>query len=319
MAHEVQTLHTRSLTSISRADVPAVGGKGAFLGELTRHGVSVPPGFVVVTDAFRSFLDGNNLSDPIRNTFIALRQDRVPVGTASLDLSSRILKGAIPGDIASEISEQHAMLGARLVAVRSSATAEDNAKHSWAGQLESYLNITAEALLPSVRQCWASLFSPRAIAYRLGEADDLDSIEVAVVIQEMINPEVAGVAFSADPVTGSRADMIIEAVFGLGESIVQGQITPDHYQVRKASLSVVDSFLSRQERGIYRLDDGSTGWKNLDAATASRQKLDNTEIAKLSEMVLSIEKIAGFPCDIEWVYNDGRFHIVQCRPITTLS
>jgi len=316
---EEDVVYTRTFANISRTDVPAVGGKGAFLGELTRHGVSVPSGFVVLTHAFSRFLDAQDLSDQIRDTFIALRQGKVSAETVSRELSSRVLNGAIPDEIASEITEQHAIMGARLVAVRSSATAEDHAEHSWAGQLESYLNVTAETLLPRVKQCWASLFSRRAIVYCLRETADLESIQVAVVIQKMINPEVAGIAFSVDPVTENRDDMIIEAVFGLGESIVQGQITPDHYRVRKASLSIVDLFLSPQERGIYRLDDGSTGWKSLDAATVSRQKLDNIEIAKLAEMVVSIEKIAGFPSDIEWAYDKGRFSIVQCRPITTLT
>jgi phosphoenolpyruvate synthase/pyruvate phosphate dikinase len=312
-------MFTRTFANISRSDIQAVGGKGAFLGELTRHGFDVPPGFVILTSAFNRFLEARDLSDRIRDAFVAMRKAKVSAEAVSRELSSRILDGSIPDDIASEIIERHAALDARLVAVRSSATAEDNAEHSWAGQLESYLNVTGETLLQSVRKCWASLFTQRAIAYRLRQAGDLDSIQVAVVIQKMINPEVAGIAFSVDPVTEDRDYMIVEAVFGLGESIVQGQVTPDHYRVKKVTLSVADAFLSAQEKGIYRLDDGSTGWKNLDAATASRQKLSNDEIAKLAGAVVAIEKIACFPCDIEWAYDIGRFYIVQCRPITTLS
>jgi len=312
-------MYTKSFEGISRADVTAVGGKGAFLGELTRHGVPVPPGFVVLTGAFDRFLSESGLSDRIRDDLLALRQSRASVEAVSEELTSRIVKGAIPDSIAAEIVESHAALGAPLVAVRSSATAEDNADHSWAGQLESCLNVAPGEVLDSVKRCWASLFSKRAIAYRLGEAADLESIQVAVVVQAMVNPEVAGIAFSVDPVTENREEMIIEAVFGLGEPIVGGQLTPDHYRVSKESLSVVESFLSPQERGVFRLDDGTTGWKSLDAATVSRQKLDDREIGALAAMVVSIERIAGFPCDVEWVYDRGRFAIVQCRPITTLD
>ncbi len=311
-------MYTRSFDDISRADVPAVGGKGAFLGELSRSGVSVPPGFVVLTRAFSRFLDAHGLSEQIRSTFIAVRQGKVAAGSAFGEVSSRIQNSALPDEIGLEIMERYSLIGAKLVAVRSSATAEDNAEHSWAGQLESYLNVTAEILLPRIKQCWASLFSRRAIAYRLIQTADLEPIQVAVVVQEMVNPEVAGIAFSIDPVTEDRDDIIIEAVFGLGEAIVQGQVTPDHYRVKKASFSIVDLFLSPQERGIYQLDDGSTGWKSLEAANVSRQKIANDEIVKLAEIVVSVEKIAGFPCDIEWAYDKGRFFILQCRPITTL-
>jgi len=312
-------MYTRAFEEISRVDVPGAGGKGAFLGELTRHGVSVPPGFVVLTDAFRRFLEAEGLDGPIRETLDAARRGAVSEEAAAEELSRRILNGSLPSEMAEEISRHHAKLGADLVAVRSSATAEDNADRSWAGQLESYLNVTAETLLSSVKRCWASLFSRRAIAYRLRGAAADDDIDVAVVVQSMVNPEVAGVAFSVDPVTENPDEIVIEAVFGLGESMVQGAVTPDHYQVSRSTLAVLDVFLSPQERGIYRLEDGSTGWKELDAETVGRRKLDDAGLAKLAEQVVAIEKVAGFPCDVEWAWERGRFSIVQCRPITTLG
>ena len=312
-------VYTKSFSDISRADVASAGGKGAFLGELTQHGIPVPPGFVVMTNAYNDFINIYALSGRIDAVLSALRRGEASGDAMSEELTRAILNVAIPPGMESEILARHVSLGAHLVAVRSSATSEDNADRSWAGQLESYLNVTADRLPEYLKKCWASLFSPRAIAYRLHETADIDSISVAVVIQEMVNPEVAGIAFSVDPVTEDREDMIIEAVFGLGESIVQGQITPDHYRVKKESFLLADAFLSPQERGIYRLADGSTGWKPLDPAKASQRKISESETAKLAELIVTVENIAGFPCDVEWVYKGGQFSIVQCRPITTLS
>lgn len=312
-------MYTKPFAEISRSDVPLVGGKGAFLGELVHHGVAVPDGFVVLTDAFRRVLDTGGLAEQIQQAFDGLRQGQGSLQDVSSELSSRLLNTVMPEDLAAEITVRHAALGAPLVAVRSSATAEDHADHSWAGQLESYLNVTAETLLPSVRQCWASVFSPRAITYGLGQTRDPHRNRVAVVVQAMVDPEVSGVAFSVDPVSEDPDVMIIEAVFGLGESIVQGQLTPDHYQVRKAPLAVTEVFQSLQDRGIYRLADGSTGWRDLDAGRAARQKLAPDDITTLAGMVIAIERLAGFPCDIEWAYAEGQFFILQCRPITTLG
>jgi pyruvate,water dikinase len=313
------TAYTRIFTDLTRDDVLSVGGKGGFLGELTRHGIPVPPGFVVCTNAFTRFLTAGGLLDRSRDGFTDVRQGSVSVEHFSREMTGQILDNVMPDDIAAEIGEQFALLGAELVAVRSSATVEDNADHSWAGQLESYLNVTDDRLLHSVQSCWASLFSERALAYRLRETSDREPVQVAVVIQEMINPEVAGIAFSVNPVTENRDEIIIEAGFGLGEAVVQGQITPDHYLVDKHSFSLVDKFLFPQIHGMYRLSDGTTGWKRLDADLGSRQKLEDHDIAVLARMVADMEGLVGFPCDIEWVYDKGRFHIVQCRPVTTLS
>jgi pyruvate,water dikinase len=315
----MSTLYAKPLRDASRRDILSVGGKAALLGELLSLDISVPAGFVVCTSAFSRFLDFHGLADSIRKGIVDLRRGIVPVKQYSDEITDFILNGAMPSDIAREIQDRHKELGAALTAVRSSATAEDGAENSWAGQLESYLNVTADGLLRSVKKCWASLFSERALTYALHRAGDHEAVQVAVVVQEMINPEAAGIAFSVDPVTENRDQIIIEAGFGLGEAIVQGQITPDHYVVEKHSFFVVDKYLSPQERGIYRLADGSTGWKFLDARDATRQKLPDEDISTLARMTASIERLVKFPCDVEWVYENGRFKIVQCRPITTLS
>jgi pyruvate,water dikinase len=295
------------------------GGKGAFLGELTRNGVIVPPGFVVLTQAFDCFLKAHNLNTRINESFVTLNRGEGSIEAISNEFLSFFYNAEMPEEIAREIASQHSLLGAALVAVRSSATAEDNADRSWAGQLESYLNVSAENLLHSVKRCWASLYSQRAISYTLNEKEKSDPIQVAVVIQVMVNPEISGIAFSVNPVNENYDEMIIEAAFGLGEAIVQGEITPDHYCINKKSFAIVDIFPSTQERGIYKLEDGTTGWKNIEKEKGEQQKLNEPEITELAKMVIAIEKIAGLPCDIEWTYYNGRFNFVQCRPITTLN
>jgi pyruvate,water dikinase len=295
------------------------GGKGAFLGELTQNVILVPPGFVILTNAFEHFLNFHNLNTFIKNSFDSLNHGESSIEDISNAFISVFNNNEIPEDIAKEIQSQYALLGAELVAVRSSATAEDNANRSWAGQLESYLNVSADNLLLSVKKCWASLYSQRAISYYLNEKDNTDAVQVAVVIQAMVNPQISGIAFSVNPVNEDYDEIIIEAAFGLGEAIVQGEITPDHYCINKTTFAIVDIFPSTQERGIYRLEDGTTGWKNIEKEKGEQQKLNKLEIAELAKMIITIEKIAGFPCDIEWTYYNGRFNFVQCRPITTLN
>ena len=250
--------YVKNLKSLNKKDVNLVGGKGASLGEMMRAGIPVPPGFVILATAFN----------------------------ANLDMSP---------DLVQEIEDGFRELGADRVAVRSSATAEDGTINSWAGQLESYLNTTQENLMENVKKCWASLFSEKASMYR-SENDMTDkNISVAVIIQKMIQSESAGVAFSVHPVTQNTNHIIIEAVNGLGESLVSGRATPDSYVVKKSSHKIIDK----------KIQDN--------------QILSDAQILELSTLIITIEKYYGFPCDIEWALEDGRFYIVQSRPITTLK
>ena len=311
-------MYIRNLNQVQRNDVPLAGGKGAFLGELTRHGVVVPPGFVILTTAFDRFINAHNIRIRIQDALNALQLGKNSLEVVSDELRSLIYKAEFPGDIAREIETQYSILGAGLVAVRSSATAEDNPDRSWAGQLESFLNVTGDDLLDSVKRCWASLFSKRAISYALNEMGQSELVRVAVVVQQMVNPEISGIAFSVNPVNENHDEMIIEAAYGLGEAIVQGEITPDHYCVDRSTLAMLDIIPSEQERGIYRLEDGTTGWRLLDPDKISRPKLEKAKITELARMVIEIENLACFPCDIEWAYDKGEFFFLQCRPITTL-
>ncbi len=227
--------YTKTFEELGKSDAAVAGGKGASLGEMTKAGIPVPPGFVVLTDAFERFLDETDLRQEVAAQLASV--DPTVVHTAeraSEQIAGLIREASMPNDIADEIVSAFTALDAPLVAVRSSATAEDGAENAWAGQLDSYLNTTRETLLQNVQRCWASLFTPRAIVYRIEKGLAESHVSVAVVVQKMVTSEVSGIAFSVHPVTEDPNQLIIEAGLGLGEAIVSGSITPDSYVVEKA-------------------------------------------------------------------------------------
>lgn len=312
----------RDFKNLNKADNALAGGKGASLGELTQAGIPVPSGFVILAPTFDRFITEASLSAEIQSALEnADPKELHTVDTASERIKSLILKAEISTDISQGIISSFQNLNSPYVAIRSSATAEDGADHAWAGQLDSYLNITEEKLLDSVKKCWASLFTPRAIFYRLEQGLDTTAISVAVVVQKMVESEKSGIAFSVHPVTEDPNQLIIEAGFGLGEAIVSGQITPDSYVVRKDPREITEVTLNHQTKGLYRSADGGNEWKDLDQDKGSGlgQVLSSEQILELSALILNIENHYGFPCDIEWAYEQGKFYIVQSRPITTLK
>lgn len=227
-------MFTKPFNQISKHDAVTAGGKGASLGEMTQAGIPVPPGFVILADAFEQFLKETDLNVEIDSILHTVNhQEMHTVEHASERIQKLILDSKMPEDIASEIENEFAKLGAEFVAVRSSATAEDSASAAWAGQLDSFLNTNAETLLENVQKCWASLFTPRAVFYRFEKGLHDQKISVSVVVQKMVASEKSGIAFSVHPVTEDPNQLIIEAGFGLGEAIVSGQITPDSYVVEK--------------------------------------------------------------------------------------
>lgn len=287
----------RNFKDIDKNDVLIAGGKGASLGEMTKAGISVPDGFIILSTAFEKFLEATNLNVEIETVLDSINHKEIhSVEQVSEKIKSLILQAEIPLDITTEIQEFFKNLNSQYVAVRSSATAEDSITAAWAGQLESYLNTTEEDLLENVKRCWASLFTTRAIFYRFEKALHKQKVSVAVVVQKMVKSEKSGVAFSVHPVTEDRNQLIIEASLGLGQAIVSGQITPDSYVIEKQPRRIVD--------------------KNVQT---DKQILTNEEILELSEIILKIENHYGFPCDIEWAFEKGKLYIVQSRPITTLN
>lgn len=312
--------YTKLFIELSKKDADIAGGKGASLGEMTQAGISVPPGFVILAGTFDHFLRETNLTEEI--DAILEKVDHKATHTieeASKSIEQLIKKQEFPKDIKFEVLEQFKILNSKFVAVRSSATAEDGAENAWAGQLESYLNTTEETLLENIKNCWASLFTPRAIFYRFEKGLHKTHISVAVVIQRMINSEKSGVAFSVHPVTEDYNQLIIEAGFGLGEAIVSGAITPDSYVVEKEPRKIININVSTQDKGLYRLKNGGNEWVDITMPKASSQVLTESQILEFSNLIMKIENHYKFPCDIEWAFEKGKFYIVQSRPITTLS
>jgi len=310
----------RKFKGLGKNDAAIAGGKGASLGEMTNDGIPVPPGFVVLSESFEKFLDETDLNVEIEAILKKVNHKKIStVENASEQIQALILNASFPKDIASEIQKNFKALGAQFVAVRSSATSEDSTSAAWAGQLDSYLNTTQKDLLKNVKRCWASLFTPRAIFYRFEKNLNLLKISVAVVIQKMVQSEVSGIAFSVHPVTQDYNQIIIEAGFGLGEAIVSGSITPDSYVIEKQPRRIIDKNITIQEKGLYKTKQGGSEWVNLLETHGSKQALTDKEILELVEIILRIENHYGFPCDIEWAREKGKFYIVQSRPITTLQ
>ncbi len=315
----------RNFKKLSKNDANLAGGKGASLGEMTQAGIPVPPGFVVLSESFEQFLKETGLHAEIDAVLHTVDHKEIHlVEAASEKIRALILSREMPKDIADAVNKSFKDLDAKHVAVRSSATAEDGMDHAWAGQLESYLNTTEDQVLTKVKLCWSSLFTPRAIFYRFEKLLHSTKISVAVVVQKMVESEVSGIAFSVHPVTEDYNQLIIEAGFGLGEAIVSGSVTPDSYVVEKEPRNILDINVSTQERGLYRsekhsAEHGNNEWIDIPEPKASSQVLTGKQILELSEIILGIEKHYGFPCDIEWAFEKGKFYIVQSRPITTLA
>ncbi len=316
----------RAFTELSKSDVGIAGGKGASLGEMIRVKIPVPPGFVVLANAFDQFLKETDLDVEIEATLHKVKhKDVASVERVSVKIRDLIHDAKFPKDLGKDILSEFKKLKAPLVAVRSSATAEDSSIASWAGELESYLNVTDKNLLDSVKKCWSSLFTPRAIFYRYEKKLHKTSVSVAVVIQKMVQSEISGITFTAHPVTKDRGQIVLEAGYGLGEAIVGGKITPDTYIIHRNPWKILDKNISEQRMMIVRnvtprRGSGQGGTKEVTIPTAkqSKQKLPEKRIIELAKLCDKIEKHYGKPQDIEWAFEKGKFSIVQSRPITTL-
>ena len=309
---------TETFHQLSKRDVAIAGGKGASLGEMTQAGLNVPPGFVVLAPAFDRFLEETDLDAEIEARLKAVnKKDLNTVDRASNEIRAIIAKTKMPKDIEAEILADFKKLKAKFVAVRSSATSEDSKTASWAGELETYLNVTERDVIKQVMKCWSSLFTPRAIFYRFEKKLHKTKVSVAVVVQKMVQSEISGIAFTVHPVTKDPNQMVIEAGFGLGEAIVGGMVTPDTYIVHKDDFSILDINVSQQAFAIVKTAKGNLN-KKLSPAQGGKQKLAGRQIVELAEICKRIEAHYAHPQDIEWAMEKGRFYITQSRPITTL-
>jgi rifampicin phosphotransferase len=305
---------------IDRTQVALVGGKAAHLAELSRiEGIRVPAGFCVTTDAFQRILaEAPSLDDLLDRLSRLKPDDREGIRALSLDVR-RTLEGiAIPDDLSAAITGELAQLGKRAAyAVRSSATAEDLPTASFAGQQDTYLNVVEPAaILQHVSRCWASLFTERAVTYRLRNGFDHRKVHMAVVVQQMVFPQAAGVLFTADPVTGNRKVTSMEASFGLGEALASGLVNADVYKVRDGE--IIAKTLGTKRLAIHASPSGGTHQEAIEPERQRQPTLTDAQVVRLAQLGRRIEAHFGRPQDIEWCLVDDDFQIVQSRAITTL-
>ena len=331
---------------VGKDDVGLVGGKGANLGEMTTAELPIPYGFIVTSQAYFEFVEHAKLIPRIKQILSIVNYEHpTEIEQATEHVRDLIMKADVPQSLTNKIIEYYGELNEKeeeylgsktsilrstvhkikslyeqpLVAVRSSATAEDLPDASFAGQQDTYLNVKGEShLLHKIKECWASLFTARATYYRHEKGFDHFQVGLAAIVQRMVQSEKSGIAFSIDPVTNDKTKIVIEAVYGLGEYIVQGKVTPDHYEVNKQTFVIIKNEQAYQNLKFVRSGMGNREVK-LNKEEGSKQKLTDNEIREVALLVNDIEKHYYFPQDIEWALEKGRVFIVQARPITTAS
>jgi len=309
---------------IDKNDVSIVGGKGANLGEMVQADFPVPPGFAITIYAYDKFLKKNSLDVKIAEALKNLDvNDPAQLQEASKTIKEMIKRSEVPEEVIHEVFSSYKKLSGvlknALVAVRSSATVEDLPGASFAGQQETFLNVKRESnLIEAVRSCWASLFTARSIFYRKQNKISETGVKISVIVQKMIQSEVSGVMFSIDPVTNDKDRIIIEAVWGLGEMIVQGDVIPDRYVVQKGTFEILSKEISDQSVMLTKV-----GGKNKKIAVKKKnidkQKINDSEVIKLAKIANNLQKHYYFPQDIEWAKSKDDLYIVQTRPVTTLG
>jgi pyruvate,water dikinase len=311
---------------LSSDDTDIAGGKGANLGEMTRAGLPVPPGFVVTSAAYVEALEAAGIRDDLRELTAAAAADEQRPEAAAARARELVAGVAVPDSLRDEIAAAYGRIGDgdALVAVRSSAIGEDSKEASFAGMNETYTNIrSAEAVVDHVLQCWASVYGERVVAYR-GRHDVTAEPVIAVVVQLMVDAERSGVAFSVEP-GGDRSRLMIEAAFGLGEAVVGGEVQPDNYVLsrpREADqrLEVRDVHVGTKRKKLVRADAGGNEWVELSEADSARRVLADDETIAVAELALAVERHYGAPQDVEWAMDDtAELYLLQARPITTLG
>ncbi|KEO77480.1 phosphoenolpyruvate synthase [Paenibacillus polymyxa] len=297
-----------------------VGGKGLHLGALTKmEGIQVPEGFCVTTVGYQKAIEQNEMIHALLDRLTTLKvEDREQIYEISKKIRQAIMEVAIPSDVVKAVAHYLSQFGDEYAyAVRSSATAEDLPHASFAGQQDTYLNIIGkESILEHIRKCWASLFTERAVIYRMQNGFDHSQVYLSVIVQRMVFPQASGILFTADPITCNRKLLSIDASFGLGEALVSGLVSADCYQVQEGE--IVDKRIATKKLAIYGRREGGTETQQIDLDQQRTQTLTEQQILQLARIGRQIEEHFGCPQDIEWCLADDTFYIVQSRPITTL-
>ena len=308
---------------VGKGDIALVGGKGANLGEMTNAGIPVPPGFIVTATAYYNFIEKSGLADKISTLLKPLNvHDSKQLQEIAVKIQELIKNAKMPAATARQIKQAYREMGEGHVAVRSSATAEDLPEASFAGQQVTFLNVLGETqVVTAVQGCWASLFGARAIFYRHEQGFDHFKVGIAVPVQRMVQSETSGVMFTVEPSTSNKETITIEAVLGLGEMIVSGDVTPDHYTVSKKTMKILNKEIKPQEWKLIK-KAGITGKEDnikiaLTAEEQAKQKITDADIIFLAKIGKRLEDHYQFPQDIEWAKESGKIYIVQTRPVTT--
>jgi pyruvate, water dikinase len=306
---------------ISRRDVPLAGGKGANLGDMVQAGLPVPPGFVITAAAYRKMFDSSGLASKVCDCLQVIdREDNQALIEVEHEIRAMFQLESVDPVLCTEILEHYHGLGENIpVAVRSSATAEDLVGASFAGQQNTYLNVYGDdELIKAVLNCWSSLFTCQAIYYRYRNGFDDTQVSMAVVVQKMVCTEKAGVIFTVDPVSRNPYLMLIEGVYGLGEGIVSGTITPDHFKIDRETLEIRFKYLA--PKGLMFMKDSECGCKEIPVPEELKNQpvLNEEELELLVNLANQVEAHFGSPQDIEWGAQDKQFYLLQSRPITTL-
>ncbi len=331
MADSAQSV-IRWFVDLSLSDRLAVGGKGASLGELTRAGIPVPPGFVVTTHAFEAFLEANDPDGAIRREIASMdASDSAAIAAASDTIRRRMRQLPVPADISETISKGYQDLrgsgGDVPVAVRSSATCEDSESASFAGLQDTYLWVLGGTnLIEQVRACWASLYNAESISYRLRLGLNEEQLSIAVVVQQMVDAACAGVMFTRSPTTGDRSVIVIEASWGLGSCIVNGEVTPDRFVVNKVTGDINKRDISNKTaEHVPERETGGVRELTIDDERRNKPSLEDATIRRLWKIAREVESHYGHPQDIEWAVprdssnSDKCVYLLQSRPETVWS
>ena len=309
-----------SLDDVLSSAEQAIGPKAMSLVRLKKIGLAVPAGFCVTESALREHLEWNDLIGCLKSALDKLAKAKPKArGVLLANVRQTIIEASLAEQVRREIENHYRKLDAERVAVRSSGTAEDLPGHSFAGQHDSYLGITnLDDCIEAVKKCWASLWTLRAYEYRRRNGFDHLNISMAVIVQTLVAADVSGVIFTADPITGERGNLLIEACFGLGEALVSGKVTPDRFVVRKKRLKLWSRTISEKKLECVLDTDGSIQEHAIEEERSISVTLDKRQMRRLAKLAISIEAEFGCPQDIEWAICDRKIHLLQSRPITAL-
>ncbi|MGG4170067.1 phosphoenolpyruvate synthase [Rossellomorea vietnamensis] len=309
-----------SFEEMEQSQLSLVGGKGLNLGAISKiQGVRVPEGFSVTTVGFRRAVEQNEIYHTLLVRLSKLKpEDRNQIGEVSKEIRNVLLNVTIPSDVVEAVTHYHSRFGdEHAYAVRSSATAEDLPHASFAGQQDSYLHVIGkDSILEHIRKCWASLFTDRAVIYRMQNGFDHSHVHISVIVQRMVSPQVSGILFTAEPVSSNRKVLSIDAGFGLGEAMVSGMIIPDSYKVQDGM--IIDKKIATKKLAIYGVNGGGTETHPIQSNQQNEAALTDDQVIQLAQIGRKIEAHFDCPQDIEWCLEDDSFYIVQSRPITTL-